>query len=73
MKIRQQEIAKLISDIESSLKKLKELNSFEDSPKTKEDSSAEYTSAETSAEATRSMPEYKTSWASSAEYFSSEF
>lgn len=36
-------------------------------------SSAEYTSAETSAESHRSGSLHKTSWASSAEYYSSEF
>ena len=60
MKTRQQEIAKVISDIESSLEKLKDFNSFKDLPKVEEVSSAEYTSAEyTSAE-------------SSAEYTSAE-
>ena len=52
MKTRQQEIAKLISDIESSIDKLKDFNSFKDSPKVEEVSSAEYTSAESSAEYT---------------------
>ena len=67
MKTRQQEIAKVINDIEYSLDKLKDL--------VKEDSSAEYTSAESSAEYTsaESSAEYKTSWVSSAEYYSSEF
>ena len=54
MKTRQQEIAKAISDIESSLEKLKDFNSFKDLPKVEEvssaESSAEYTSAESSAE-----------------------
>ena len=50
MKTRQQEIAKVISEIESSLDKLKDFNSFKDLPKVEEVSSAEYTSAESSAE-----------------------
>jgi len=64
MKTRQQEIAKVISDIESSLDKLKDFNSFKDLPKVKEVSSAEYTSAESSAE--------YSSAESSAEYSSAE-
>ena len=40
---------------------------------TSAETSAEYTSAETSAESHRSGSLHKTSWASSAEYYSSEF
>ena len=64
-------INKTIKNLRDSIHQLEDLK--KDMLKAEEDSSAEYTSAETSAEATRSMPEYKTSWASSAEYFSSEF
>jgi len=61
MRTRQQEIAKVISKIESSIDELKSLNEFKDSPKAEEVSSAEYTSAENSAE-----------YYSSAEYTSAE-
>ena len=64
-------INKTIKNLRDSIHQLEDLK--KDMLKSEENSSAEYTSAETSAEATRSMPEYKTSWASSAEYFSSEF
>jgi len=40
---------------------------------TSAETSAEYTSAETSSESHRSGSLHKTSWASSAEYYSSEF
>ena len=73
-------INKTIKNLRDSIHQLEEVK--KDILKAEENSSAEYTSAETSAEYTsaetsseshRSGSLHKTSWASSAEYYSSEF
>jgi len=64
-------INKTIKNLRDSIHQLEEVK--KDILKAEENSSAEYTSAETSAESHRSGSLHKTSWASSAEYYSSEF
>ena len=64
-------INKTIKNLRDSIHQLEDLK--KDMLKGEENSSAEYTSAETSAEYNRSGSLHKTSWVSSGEYYSSEF
>jgi len=64
-------INKTIKNLRDSIHQLEDLK--KDMLKVEENSSAEYTSAETSSESHRSGSLHKTSWVSSAEYYSSEF
>tara|TARA_R100001510_G_C7583702_1_gene155777 strand:+ start:546 stop:782 length:237 start_codon:yes stop_codon:yes gene_type:complete len=72
-------INKIIENLKDSIKKLedlkKDISKEENSSAeyTSGETSSEYTSAETSAEYNRGGSLHKTSWVSSSEYYSSEF
>ena len=64
-------INKTIKNLRDSIHQLEDLK--KDMLKVEENSSAEYTSAETSSESHRSGSLHNTSWVSSGEFYSSEF